>query len=512
VTTLVDEIARAAAEHADVALVFASVSRPVSTTVGELFTNARRAAGALQALGVGPGSVVAVQVPNWYEGAVAQAAAVLTGATLLPIVQIYGPRELGFILRESRAATLVVPDKFRGRDHEAIVAAAGPLPALRTLVVIGHPSTEGALPWTELAAGTGAGHTPPGLEPADRALLVYTSGTTADPKGVQHSHASLLGELANPLLEPVVRADSVQLAVFPGGHVAGLLGLLRMLTTGMPTVVMDVWDPARAAALIDEFGVTSSVGAPVHLAALLDEQRRGSATLASLREYMVGAAGVPPALVEQADGAGIATYRCYGSSEHPTISSGRADDPLVKRALTDGRPTPGTEVRLVDDDGADVATGVDGEIITRGPELFSGYTDPALNADAFLSGGWFRTGDIGRLDDDGYLTITDRKKDIIVRGGENISSQEIEDLLIRHPSVAEAAAIGAPDERYGERVCAVVVLRPAATLDLAELAAHFATEGSARQKTPERLMIIDEFPRTAAGKIQKHLLRARLSD
>ena len=215
------------------------------------------------------------------------------------------------------------------------------------------------------------------------------------------------------------------------------------------------------------------------------------------------------ALIRRADGFGIGAFRCYGSSEHPTISSGRPEDPLHKRADTDGRICPGTEVRIVDDDGRDVAIGEAGEILTRGPEVFSGYTNAEFTR-ASMADGWFRTGDVGRLDADGYLTITDRKKDIIVRGGENISSKEVEDVLSAHPAIAEAAAVGAPDETYGERVCAFVVVNPGRRFDLADAAAHFADCGLARQKTPERIVVVSELPRTASGKIQKHVLREQL--
>lgn len=462
--TLLSEIIRGAGEHGSVPVVFASADHLMTTTVGGLVGDAERVAGALQGLGISPGDVVAVQLPSSYEGAVAQTAVALCGAVLLPIVRIYGPREVGFIMRQSGAV---------------------PFPDLTDL--------------TDLTDLSGQ-YVRPDIEDTDQALLVYTSGTTADPKGVRHSHRSLLAEVHSRRVEP-----GRHLALFPSGHVAGLLGLLRILVHGVETVVLDAWRSARAAQLIDEYSLTSGVGAPVHLAGLLDERDRGAATLTTLREFMVGAAGVPPAIIERADRAGIAAYRAYGSSEHPTISSGTPDDPLVKRATTDGRVIGGNEIRLVDDDGADVS---EGEIVTRGPELFLGYTDPALDAESFLPGGWFRTGDIGRLDADGFLTITDRKKDIIVRGGENISSKEVEDILALHPAVAEAAAVGVPDDRYGERVCAFVVLREVdGSLDLDEIGRHFAETGVARQKTPERLVVVDALPRTPAGKLQKHRLR-----
>jgi cyclohexanecarboxylate-CoA ligase len=190
-----------------------------------------------------------------------------------------------------------------------------------------------------------------------------------------------------------------------------------------------------------------------HLTAGRGGQRRA----ASVRSFLTGAAAVPPSLVERADTAGIIAYRSYGSSGHPTVSSGAATDPLAKRAYTDGAVLAGNKVRLIDAGGRDVPAGQVGEIVTTGPELFLGYTDPALDAAAFLPGRWYRTGDLGFLDADGYLTVTDRLKDIIIRGGENISSKEIEDLLAEHPAIAEAAVVAAPDPVLGERVCAVVV-------------------------------------------------------
>jgi acyl-CoA synthetase (AMP-forming)/AMP-acid ligase II len=205
----------------------------------------------------------------------------------------------------------------------------------------------------------------------------------------------------------------------------------------------------------------------------------------------------------------VGAYRCYGSSEHPTVSSGRPEDPLDKRADTDGRICPGTEIRIVDDTDGEVRPGTAGEILTRGPELFRGYTD-AEHTRAGMTDGWYRTGDIGYLDADGYLTITDRKKDIIVRGGENISSKEVEDALAGHPAIAEAATVGAPDDVYGERVCAFVVLNAGRSFGISDAAEHFAACGLARQKTPERIVVVSELPRTASGKVQKHLLRAQL--
>jgi acyl-CoA synthetase (AMP-forming)/AMP-acid ligase II len=482
----------------------------VTTTVGELHQRALRVARGLQDLGIAPGDVVALQVPNWSEGVVAHAAVWMCGAVLVPIVTIYGPREVGFILRQSGAKAFIVARHWRGRDCADLLEDVGATPDLLIRIVIGEPLS-GTVSWDDLetAPAEPASVT---ADPDDVCLLVYTSGTTADPKGVMHSHNTLLAEVHNPVMTRAEGPEVVHLAAFPAGHVAGVLGVLRVMVLGTPTVVMEVWDPVAGAALVETHRVTAGVGAPVYLMGLLDAAERDGRDLSSLTEYMTGAANVPPSLIERADEAGVRAYRCYGSSEHPTISCGVPDDPMVKRATTDGRILAGSEIRLVDDDGLDVAPGTAGEIVCRGPEQFVGYRDPALNADAYLDGGWFRTGDVGILDADGFLTITDRKKDIIVRGGENISSKEVEDVLLMHPAVAEAAAVGAPDDRLGERVCVFVVLRDGQSLELADVQRHFADVGLARQKTPERLVVADVLPRTPAGKIQKFALREQLRE
>jgi acyl-CoA synthetase (AMP-forming)/AMP-acid ligase II len=275
--------------------------------------------------------------------------------------------------------------------------------------------------------------------------------------------------------------------------------------------MMESWDPQAAAMLIERFAVGQVSGTPYHLAGLLEAAARDGRDLSSLSQFIIGAATVPPSVVAASEKVGVRCCRCYGSTEMPTLSQCRPDDPLDKRLNTDGRLNPGCEVRIVDDHGVDVAQGEAGELAVRGPERFLGYSDPQLNAASFLPGGWLLTGDIGRLDGDGFLAITDRKKDIIIRGGENISSREVEDLLVELDGVTEAAVIGWPDERLGERVCAVVLgSGPGPTL--AEIDALFRSRGIARQKTPETLLLVDEFPRTPSGKVQKAELRRLLAE
>ena len=506
--TLTAHIQAGAAAHDGCRLVFVSADGEYATTLGGLVSDAERIAGALQARGIGRGDVVAVQLPGSYAGAVVQVAVGLCGAVLLPVVMNYGPREMDFVLRSSGASAVFLAREYRGRPQaDAVLSGLSPLPGLKFAVVVGDDAPgHGAVGYAELLRQPGGAYRQPRPDPGDRAVLMYTSGTTAEPKGVQHSHRTLLAE-ATSRVYTLNGPQARHLGLFPPGHMAGLLSLLRILLLGTPTVIMQAWDAALAAGLIDRYAVTSCGGAPVQLSGLLDQQANGTATLGALRECLTGAAPVPPSLIERAEAAGITAFRSYGSSEHPTVSAGTIADSLGRRARTDGRLLAGNQVRLVDADGHDVPDGRDGEILTRGPELFTGYTDPALNAAAFLPGGWFRTGDVGRTDADGYLTVTDRLKDIIIRGGENISAKEVEDLLVTHPAIADVAVIPVPDPALGERVCAVVVARPGRTFDVEQAREHFAAAGAARQKTPEVVVMVEELPRTPSGKVRKDVLR-----
>jgi acyl-CoA synthetase (AMP-forming)/AMP-acid ligase II len=343
--------------------------------------------------------------------------------------------------------------------------------------------------------------------PDDLAMLVYTSGTTSAPKGVQHTSRTLLSEMATQAHAKRDGGAERVLSPWPPGHVAGAIGMLRYLVEGVPLVLMDQWSPDEAARLVAEHQVTHMSTTPFHLSGLLDGAEAGGHDLSSLRSVLTGAAPVPPSLIQRSEAAGLRPFRCYGSSEMPTVTTGHPDDPLEKRLTTEGLPMLGAEIRFVDDDGNDVE---EGEIALRGPDLFIGYRDPEINAKAFLPGGWFLSGDIGKFDADGYLLITDRKKDVIIRGGENISSREVEDLLFNNPDILEAAVVAAPDERMGEIVCAFVIARPGRTPTLDAVRTQFFSAGIAKQKTPERLIIVDEFPRNSTGKVLKHELRAQI--
>ena len=465
----------------------------------------RRLATGLRSQGVQPGDIVGVMLPPGREWLLMAVACAFAGAVMLPIVTIFGPSELGFILRQSGAKLLVTPDRWRGRDFAELVADASTgLDIVH--VVAGETLPPGAVAFEALHHGEPALPVPD--SPADAlAMLIYTSGTTSAPKGVKHSHATLLAELAS---QAALRGPGeILLSPWPPGHIAGALSLLRFLVQGVAVVAMEQWDAALAAQLVEQHRVTSSSGTPLHLAGMMDAADTLGRDLTSFQTYIVGAAPVPSQLVERAIAAGIAVVHCYGSSEHPTVTMGVAEDPLQKRLGTEGRVMPGSEIRIVDEAGQDASPGQDGEIATRGPERFLGYLDSSLDAAAFLPGGWYLTGDIGRLDDEGFLLITDRKKDIVIRGGENISSREVEELLLLNAAVSEAAVVGAPHDRLGEIVMAYVVPKAGRQLSLEDVKAHFVEIGVARQKTPERLELVDVLPRNSSGKVLKQELRAR---
>lgn len=491
--------ATAAASSPECCFTVFSDARPSQSRLADIHAAGQRLGSRMMEAGIKPGDRIAVMLPNWREWLVCAVACAHAGAVILPVVTIYGAKELGFILRQSGARWLFTPDHWRGVDYAAVLADCGELPALEQHVSVGEAldGLQRAGPILPAAAA----------KPDDLAMLVYTSGTTADPKGVKHSHRTLLAELAVQQQAKAHVANDVVLSPWPPGHVAGALSMLRFLVNAVPVVAMDQWDAAAAARLIEEHRVTSSSGTPFHLGGIIEAADRDGRDVGSLVNYLVGAAPVPSVLVERSLAQGIAVYHCYGSSEHPTVTSGTVNDPLDKQLHTEGRVMAGSELRFVDDDGNDVPIGEEGEIATRGPELFIGYYDETLNAAAFLPGGWYRTGDIGRLDADGYLLITDRKKDIIIRGGENISSKEVEELLLDLPEVAEVAVVAARDERMGEVVHAVIVTRPGQMLSLEAIRSHFAAAGIARQKTPERLTLVDALPRNATGKVLKHQLR-----
>jgi cyclohexanecarboxylate-CoA ligase len=491
----------------------ALVDGAARVTFGELVACAERVAAGLAALGVAPGDVVAVQLPNWHETVAAYLGIARLGAVLNPVLPTARERDLAFVLRESGARVLVTSGRYRDCDHRELARAVRPeAPGLASVIVVRDEPGEAALPWEAVAATSSA---PPPL-PTDAeaiALLLHTSGSTAAPKGVLHSHETLLAEARS--LGPVHGLDDSDVALMPSplAHISGIVhGFLVPLVHGSRAVLMDRWDPAAALALIEAERVTYMAGAPTFLRDLAHHPALDRHDVSSFRLFSCGGADVDPTLIREAAARlGCVAKRVYGSSEFPTLTTTGPDDPPARRVDSDGRAIGAAELRLVDDDGNAVAAGVEGEVHARGPECFLGYHHASLNDDTFTADGWVRTGDLGTVDADGYLRITGRKKDIIIRKGENISAREIEDLLATHAAVAEVAVVGVPDPTSGEIACAVVRLRPGATPpSLADVTAHLLAQGLNKRKLPERVTIVADFPRAASGKIHKRDLRRRL--
>ncbi len=509
--TLFDVFAKAVLANPSSELVEQRDDHRARTALAEIFARGEIVGANFTRLGIGPGDIVAVQLPAWSEWLVAAVGIFRCGATLLPIVATYGATELSFILRQSQAKLLITPDRFRKGSFGEIVSDCGVLPALQHHFVVGRDVPASTLSW-EVLEQPGPAIARAFRRSDDLALLVYTSGTTSAPKGVRHSHRTVIAELLAMSWQRRALTNERVLSPWPPGHVAGAISMFRFLAGRTSMVLMDQWDASLAAKLIADQRINSCSLTPFHLQGILDAAEQTGLDLSSLSNCLVGAAPVPAGLIARAAKHGLRTYRCYGSTEHPTVTSGNPDDPIEKRLKTEGLPMRGSELAFVNDDGEFLSDGVVGELVTRGPELFLGYLDAGLNDAAFLPGGWFRTGDIGCLDADGYLMITDRKKDVIIRGGENISSREVEDALFAHPDITEAAVVAGPDERYGEIVCAFITTEPGAVVTLSNIIEYFASTGLARAKTPAIVIAVEALPRNATGKVLKHELRARLAD
>jgi acyl-CoA synthetase len=487
-----------------------SQMRPWTGTIGDVYALARRVAQGLRDRGVSAGDLVAFQLPNWLEAAATFYAVSFLGAVPVPIVHFYGPKEVGFILRQSGARTLVTADSFGSLDFLGnLESIRGDLPALEQVIVVGR-TPEGMVPFHDVADATPL-DAPAPVDPSTPALIAYTSGTTSDPKGVVHSHRTIVAEIKQ--LGAVDAAGGLpSLGGAPVGHGIGMLAaLLLPIQRREPVNLIDVWDPQRVLQVMLERGLVGGTGATYFLTSLLDHPDITPEHLALMSKVGLGGSAVPAAVTDRATSLGISVVRLYGSTEHPSITGCTHHDPLDKRLYTDGKLLPGVEVRLLDDDGGEVGPGTAGEIHSRGPDCFIGYTDQALTASMFDSDGWYRTEDVGALDPDGYLSITDRKKDIIIRGGENISAAEVEEQLLRIPGVAEVAVVAAPDDRLGERACAVIRLLPETPApDLETVREQLRGAGLAKQKWPEELRFVPDFPRTASGKVQKFALRDEL--
>ena len=488
-----------------------SAAHPYTGTVGEVHQAARRLAGGLRGLGVGPGDVVAFQLPNWVEAATTFYACAMLGAVLVPIVHFYGPKEVGFIMRQSGARTLVQVARVGQRDYLADLAKVrGELDQLANVVVVGGEAPAGDHRFSDLAAAAPISGPEP-FDPDRPAVVGYTSGTTADPKGVIHTHRTI-GFEVRQLGAHQDERHRPNLTGAPVGHAIGMLaGLLVPLAIGRPVYLIDGWDPQTVLDAMVEEDIGAGNGSTYFFTSLLDAPGFGPEHLARMSMVSLGGSPIPDAVADRADQLGISLTRAYGCTEHPSVTGSRHSDPRHQRIHTDGHPLAFVEVRTVDEDGRDTAVGEPGEILTRGPTASPATPTPRSPPPRSTPRGWFRTGDVGVIDAEGCLTLTDRVKDIIIRGGENVSAAEVEQLLARMDGVAEVAVVAAPDERLGEHGCAFFRMVPGtAAPDLDDVRRHLQAAGLARQKWPEELRVLEDLPRTPSGKIQKFVLRDRL--
>jgi acyl-CoA synthetase (AMP-forming)/AMP-acid ligase II len=473
--------------------------------------DANRVAAFLLDTGVVPGDVVSVQLPNWYETVAIDLAVLRVGAVLNPLLPLYRAHELRHMLARAASRVLFTPREYRGFDHAALVASLrSDLPELADHVPITQGGGRGdsgdwidSLPDAAVAA--------PPTEPGAVSELIFTSGTEADPKAIMHTEQTTnCMARAVPLALGLGEGDVVWMPS-PIGHSTGLnFGVRVALYHGLPLVLQDRWSGSEAARLIEEQRCSYTLAAPTFLNDLVSAAKSERRDVASMRLFGSGGAPVPGPLVVEAAEAGITALRLYGSTELLTATWNRPESPLEKRVATDGPPMPTVELDVRDDDGRSVRN-EPGEIFGRGPGSCVGfYADPERTAATFSPDGWIRSGDLGVLDDDGYLTIVGRKKEIIIRGGLNIAPREIEDLIRESPEVAAVAVVGLAHDRLGEVTCACVVLHDGASLHLAELTERLRGAGLATFKLPQALVRVEALPMTSTGKIRKHELVASL--
>ena len=478
-----------------------------TVTFGQFRDRVERVAAGLHGLGITTGSVVSWQLPTQIDTVVLSIALARLGAVQNPIIHLYREREVGFALRQTGAELFVIPATWRNTDFAAIAEAA--LAGVATPPTI--LSTDDGLPEGDAAV---LPPPPEGTAPEDAPIrwIYYTSGSTADPKGVQHTDQTLIAGgwgLARAL---DMGPDDVGSIAFPFAHIAGPDYLVTMLSMGFPAILVEAFSAPDVLPLFRRHGATMVGGSTAFYVAYLGEQRKTpkEPILPTLRLMSGGGAAKPPEVHyevrDEIGGRGV--VHGYGMTEVPMISNGSPHDTDEQLANTDGKPVEGADVRIVTLDGRAAAADEEGEVRVKGPMVFHGYTDPALDAEAFDEEGYFRTGDLGRLRADGHLNLTGRLKDVIVRKGENISAKEIEDLLYTHPEVAEVAVIGLPDPERGERVCAVVQLADGADgLELSDVVSFCRDAGLMTQKIPEQLELRTDWPRAGTGKIVKKSLR-----
>ncbi|WP_454754408.1 cyclohexanecarboxylate-CoA ligase [Cupriavidus necator] len=488
-------------------------------TYRELAVLADRIAVGLARLGVGRNDVVAMQLPNWWQFTLLYLACSRIGAVLNPLMHIFRERELSFMLKHSEAKVLVVPKVFRGFDHETMARSLqSGLPSLRRIIVVGGDGTDDfetllTIPEWEREADAKAILTSHRPGPDDITQLIYTSGTTGEPKGVMHSANTLMANILPYADRLNLCQDDVVLMASPMAHQTGFMyGLMMPVMLRAGVVLQDVWEPKKAIEVIRAEGVTFTMASTPFLTDLTKNVEESGNSVPSLRTFLCAGAPIPGTLVEQARRVlGSKIVSAWGMTENGAVTLIQLDDDDRLAFTTDGCPLPGVELKVIEADGKPVPVGQAGRLVVRSCSNFGGYLRrPQWNGTD--AEGWFDTGDLASMDANGYIRISGRNKDVIIRGGENIPVFEIEALLYKHPAVAQVAIVAYADTRLGERACAVVVPKPGQGLKFAEMVEFLKAQKVAIQYIPERLVVRDAMPATPSGKIQKFRLRDMLRD
>jgi cyclohexanecarboxylate-CoA ligase len=486
-------------------------------TYAELRDLADQCALGLLDLGVRRGDAVTVQLPNWNEFVIVTLALERIGAVINPVAPIFRQRELRVMLRLAQPVAVVTAASFRDFDYPAMYRELrAEAPSLRAVIVVGGRTSGEVTGWDDLIARGGANAAHRSAldwlrpDPDDVTELMFTSGTTGEPKGVLHTANTLAAAVEATITGQRLGPDDVIHMASTVGHQTGFLYGVRMpLHLGARAVFQDAWEPEAFVRLIAAERVTFSMGATPFLGDTLRAPNLATCDISSFQVFVCAGAPIPQPLAEEAGRRlPCRLVPAWGMTENAAVTSVLPEDPPEKILITDGRPYPGMEVTVLDAEGAPLPPGTDGDLYARGAFTFAGYVQGRrFTEQCFTPDGWFATGDRARMDADGFIRISGRTKDLVIRGGENVPVKEIEDVLIRHPAVRNVAVVGMPDPRLGEVGCACVILEPGATLALDNLRTFLAEQQVTRQFWPERLVVLDAFPMTPSGKIQKYQLR-----
>lgn len=477
-------------------------------TYAELGEAVAQAAGSFRAMGIGPGDVVGVMLPNWWEFVVAVLALGRVGAVPNPLMHIFREHELRFMLGFAEAKAILIPKHFRNFDYGPMLdKLQAELPALKYVIEVdGEERSFDNLVMKSGAAPVSAAEGTP-VDPGEMAVLMYTSGTTGEPKGVMHCFNTLFACTKSLSTRFGLGDAEVVFGCTPFGHMTGYAAVMfQALYLGSTIVMMDVWEPEDAIAIMRREGATHMPGATPFLADMCRVILEGGKA-PNLRTYLCGGAQIPPVVIENARKLlGLGASSLWGMTEGLSGSLTEPEKADTHSATTDGRAVDGVELLVADENLNPMPTGETGRLYFRGAQQFLGYyKKPGL--DGRGPEGWFDTGDLAYMNDEGYIRIDERSKDIIIRGGENVPVVEIETVIYSHPRVVDAAIVGYPDVRLGEKGCAFLTLNDGGTFDMKELCAWMQEKGVAKQYWPEAVEVIETMPRTASGKIQKFVLK-----